>query len=152
MFFHWSIKFTWPWNGNHANLHYFLHQQFLLRKLLVYPQIPLGTLKQEKVHAQLSYKGNYNKLDLSMELDILTNLGNCWDLILGSKLYLNHPPKWSNSRCLGKKWGNSSKDHDFQPIRVFCNLLFGIWKMTTEAWDYQTLFNQNQSEQHCHNC
>lgn len=24
--------------------------------------------------------------------------------------------------------------------------------MTTEALDYQLLINQNQSEQHCHNC
>lgn len=50
-------------------------------------------LKQEKVHAQLSYKDRYKRLDLSTKRDILTNLGNCLDLFLdlnySSATYLN---------------------------------------------------------------
>lgn len=77
---------------------------FLLRKLVVYSQIPLGMLKQEKVRAQLSHtlsvslpvkihKGRYSRQGLSTKLDILTNLGNCSDLFLdlncSSVIYLN---------------------------------------------------------------
>lgn len=41
---------------------------------------------KEKIHAQLSHKGRYNKLVLSTKLDILSNLRNCSDLFLALKI------------------------------------------------------------------
>lgn len=66
--------------------------------------ITVGMLKQEKVHAQLTYtfsaslpmkihKERYNRLSLSTKLDILTSLENCsdlfWDPNCSSVIYLN---------------------------------------------------------------